>query len=347
MRSEEPGEALPAESIKVLLVEDSLFEASLLYEGLEAAFPGRFQVAHVRRLSETLEYLWEDTCDVVLLDLGLPDSHGLDTLVLVRAQAPDVPIVVLTGFDDEELGEKTLKEGAQDYLIKGQVDRKLLARSMRYAMARKAAEQALLRHRIAVAKADEMQRSRQRLITAHERVRREVAVELEGGVQEERAAALARRLYPVILGRGIGSALRSFERRLPGVPIEIFLDQELVRQEAGGNLFPERVGLSMYRIVEEALDNVIQHAGASRVSVRLDPLRPGWWRLSVQDDGHGFDQESVRPGLGMSLMQDYARALDGECLIHSSPGAGTEITAALPLAFSGKEHPSMAEKGEG
>src|SRR5437763_14631179 len=100
---------MSSESIMVLLVEDNMGDARLLYEGMEEALPGQFQVTHVRRLSETLEFLWEDTCDVVLLDLGLPDSHGLDTLVLVRAQAPHVPIVVLTGFADAELDDQILK----------------------------------------------------------------------------------------------------------------------------------------------------------------------------------------------------------------------------------------------
>ena len=123
------------ETIRVLLVEDNLGDARLLYEGMEEALPGQFKMTHVKRLNEALEFLWKETCDVVLLDLGLPDSHGIDTLVLTRAQAPDVPIVVLTGFQDESLGDQALKEGAQDYLVKGQVDSKLLARSMRYAIA--------------------------------------------------------------------------------------------------------------------------------------------------------------------------------------------------------------------
>src|SRR5579872_6765704 len=131
---------MSSESINVLLVEDNLGDARLLYEGMEEALPGQFQMTHVRRLSETLEYLWEKSCNVVLLDLGLPDSHGLETLVLVRAQSPDVPIVVLTGFQDEEIGEQALQAGAQDYLVKGQADSKLLGRAMRYAIARKEAE---------------------------------------------------------------------------------------------------------------------------------------------------------------------------------------------------------------
>ena len=79
---------MSSEPIRVLLVEDNLGDARLLYEDLEEALPGQFQMAHVRQLSEALEYLWKEPCHVVLLDLGLPDSHGIDTLVLTRAQAP-------------------------------------------------------------------------------------------------------------------------------------------------------------------------------------------------------------------------------------------------------------------
>ena len=166
---------MSSEPIRVLLVEDNLGDARLLYEDMEEALPGQFQMTHVRQLSEALEYLWKEPCHVVLLDLGLPDSHGIDTLVLTRAQAPDVPIVVLTGFQDESLGDQALKEGAQDYLVKGQVDSKLLARSMRYAIERKAVAEALIGQGVALAKAGVLRRSRRRLIAAHERVRRDIA----------------------------------------------------------------------------------------------------------------------------------------------------------------------------
>lgn len=175
---------MSSESIRVLLVEDNLGDARLLYVGMEEALPGQFQMTHVKRLSEALEFLWKETCDVVLLDLGLPDSHGIDTLVLTRAQAPSVPIVVLTGFQDESLGDQALKEGAQDYLVKGQVDSKMLARSMRYAIARKAVSEALIGQGVALAKAGVLRVSRQRLIAAHERVRRDIASQLHEGVQE-------------------------------------------------------------------------------------------------------------------------------------------------------------------
>lgn len=123
--------------VKVLLVEDNLGDARLVYEALTEAFNKDFRMTHVRRLREALEWLWEESCDVVLLDLGLPDSHGLDTLLLMRAQAPNVPIVVLTGFKDESLATDALQKGAQDYLLKGDTDSKVLLRSLRYAIARK------------------------------------------------------------------------------------------------------------------------------------------------------------------------------------------------------------------
>ena len=145
---------MASEIVRVLLVEDNLGDARLIYEGLEEALPGQFQLTHVKRLSEALEYLWKETCNVVLLDLGLPDSHGIDTLVLTRAQAPNVPIVVLTGFQDESLGAQALKEGSQDYLVKGQVDSKLLARSLHYAIARKAVAEALIGQEVALPKRD-------------------------------------------------------------------------------------------------------------------------------------------------------------------------------------------------
>jgi signal transduction histidine kinase len=92
------------------------------------------------------------------------------------------------------------------------------------------------------------------------------------------------------------------------------------------------VGLAVYRIAEEALTNVVKHAKAGKVIVRLDQHRVGWLRLTVRDDGQGFDAESVPHGLGMATMQDYAGAADGKCVVHSAPGVGTEVEAVLPLS---------------
>jgi signal transduction histidine kinase len=376
---------MSSEPIKVLLVEDNLVDARLLYEGLQETLPEEFQMTHVRRLSEALEYLWEETCNVVLLDLGLPDSHGIDTLVVMRAQAPGVPIVVLTGFQDEALAVEALQGGAQDYLVKGQVDSKLLGRSLRYAIVRKATEEALLRQGVALARVEQLQRSRQRLIAAQERVRRETSTQLHEGVQEKlsilkgnlqellkgtnsasettrllsevidglnqvierQVGVLSRRLYPSALSHGLVPTFLSFGDQFKAGPaVEIELDEELVRREKGDrNSVPEQVKLAVYRIAEEALTNVVKHAKASKVTVRLDTSREGWLRLMVRDDGQSFNVESAPRGLGVATMQDYADAVGGQCVVHSAPGMGTEVTAVLPLSRPGAEHLEALEKG--
>jgi DNA-binding response OmpR family regulator len=123
----------------VLLIEDNPDDAFLIQEML-AEGNGVFELTHADRLSKGLERVAAGGLDAILLDLSLPDSHGFDTFARVQAQAPGVPIVVLSGFDDEALAIKAVKEGAQDYLVKGQGDGSLLVRSVRYAVERKQLE---------------------------------------------------------------------------------------------------------------------------------------------------------------------------------------------------------------
>lgn len=100
-----------------------------------------FEIETAERLASGIERLSHGGIDIVLLDLGLPDSMGLDTLRLARASAPDVTIVVLTGLTDEHVGLQALQEGAQDYQVKYQVNGPLIIRSMRYSAERKRLEQ--------------------------------------------------------------------------------------------------------------------------------------------------------------------------------------------------------------
>jgi PAS domain-containing protein len=95
------------------------------------------------RLSAGLERINSGGVDALLLDLGLPDSNGIDTFLRVYAQAPEVPTVVLTGLDDARLAAKLVSSGAQDYLVKGQFDDNLLMRTIRYSIERKRSEKAM------------------------------------------------------------------------------------------------------------------------------------------------------------------------------------------------------------
>ncbi|NML28639.1 putative bifunctional diguanylate cyclase/phosphodiesterase [Zoogloea dura] len=127
----------------VLLVEDNPGDARLIQEMLADANGDHFRLWRADRLSDGLDMLSSGDIGVVLLDLSLPDSLGMETFCTMFAHAPQVPIIVLTGTDDEVMALHAVKTGAQDYLIKGEVNSNLLLRAMRYAMERKEAERAL------------------------------------------------------------------------------------------------------------------------------------------------------------------------------------------------------------
>lgn len=133
--------------LTVLLIEDSAGDARLLMEYLSDAPGNPFVLEHVQTLADGIERVKRGGVALVLLDLSLPDSFGLETFARAHEAAPEVPIIVMSGRDDEALAIKTVHEGAQDYLVKGQVDSRLLVRSMRYAIERKRTEEALAKER--------------------------------------------------------------------------------------------------------------------------------------------------------------------------------------------------------
>ena len=130
-------------AVKVLLIEDSPVDSRLLRLLLSESTTSHFELTHVERLSEGLKRLSEERFDVALSDLTLPDSHGFETFQALHARAPDMPIIVLSGVDDETLAVKAVREGAQDYLVKGRVDGHVLSRAIFYAIERHRTEQAL------------------------------------------------------------------------------------------------------------------------------------------------------------------------------------------------------------
>jgi two-component system, cell cycle sensor histidine kinase and response regulator CckA len=126
------------QAIKILLVEDNPGDALLIQEILAEISSVKFDLVHVERLNPALEQLKSQAFDVILLDLLLPDSQGFETFVRVHSQSGQIPIVVLTGLNDETLAIQAMQAGAQDYLVKGQVSGSdLLMRSIRYAIERK------------------------------------------------------------------------------------------------------------------------------------------------------------------------------------------------------------------
>ena len=131
--------------LKVLLIEDNPGDANLIRHMLSEEKLVSFNLKWAEELSTGLKHLAKRDIDALLLDLSLPDSQGLNTFTKVQNQAPELPIIVLSGLKDETLAVEAVRKGAQDYLVKGQVDSHLLSRAIRYAIQRKRIEETLLR----------------------------------------------------------------------------------------------------------------------------------------------------------------------------------------------------------
>ncbi len=243
---------------------------------------------------------------------------------------------------------------------------------------RKMAEEERIEHAAALARAEELQLSRQRMVTVQESVRRDIAHQLHGSVQnrliillhrlaelermapteelahelgdlrqklvellESQVRAISHQLYPSILRRGLIAALQSLGDQFEtAIAVETELDDTLIQQErANPQLILEQVRLAAYRIAEEALTNAVKHAKASRLTIRLELSSKEWLRLTVRNNGQGFDIESTPTGQGILMMHDYAEVVGGNCTVRSAPDEGTEVIAALPLAGPGAEPP--------
>src|ERR1041385_9553517 len=125
-----------SDKIKILLIEDNPGDANLIHIHLKEAFPQAFQLSTAAYLKDGLELIRHNEFDIIIIDLSLPDSSGLDTFNAVYKAAPEVAIVVLTGLEDEDIGIATVKMGAQDFLVKGKVSSKTIKRSVNYSIER-------------------------------------------------------------------------------------------------------------------------------------------------------------------------------------------------------------------
>jgi signal transduction histidine kinase len=131
--------------LRIGLVEDNPGDARLIQEMLREPPITQFRLTHSTRMDQLFENLEREPIEVLLLDLGLPDSQGMDTFHRINSRLPELPIVIFSGADDEQLASLAVSSGAQDYLVKGRINSFLLKRAIRYAMERKRAEEEIRR----------------------------------------------------------------------------------------------------------------------------------------------------------------------------------------------------------
>ncbi len=353
-------------TVRALLVEDNPGDARLVEILLsEGGSSAGFEVTHAERFAEALERLEKETFDVILLDLSLPDSSGLETVSRMRAMAPRTPMVVLSGRDDEKISLQALQSGAQDYLIKGQGDGNLIARAILYSIERKKTEEDLRQRE------KQLQELVGKLITTQEEERRRVAYEVHDGLTQVAIAAhqhlqafaedhppgsiveegeLDRAMQ--LAHRTVGEARRVIAGLRPtalddfGLAAAIGQDLEALRQEGlgvgfesdlGEERLPAEVETALYRVAQEALTNARKHARAERVEVSLRKKSGRRVRLEVRDTGRGFDPQAVPEAsgsgerVGLTSMCERVTLLGGDLKLTSSPGEGTSVVAEVPL----------------
>jgi DNA-binding response OmpR family regulator len=366
--------------LRLLLIEDNPADARLLAENLCVPHDDQFHCTNVAMLAEAIRYLASDRFDLILLDLSLPDSQGLDTVRAVAEQARGTPIVVLTGVDDETLGVAAVRNGAQDYLVKGQADARMLVRAIRYAIERRRSEEELERYRdhleelvgqrtTALAGTNE---ALERQIA--ERIRAEAALEsahrrlsTDRERQRRLLATVRNTLQPPavkILSDAVDKCVQLI-REVRGVchglyppMLESFGIVTALRQLAEGATTPAQITLdcqeeletvrfaseveiALYRIAQEAVHNALRHSRAK--SIHIGFRRDGGSLfLSIADDGVGFDPaQSVGKGLGFISMKERARAVGGSFEAASRPGE-TRIEVRVPLARQPAAGPTRA-----
>ncbi|MEM7130680.1 MAG: ATP-binding protein [Chloroflexota bacterium] len=357
--------------ISILLIEDNADDAFLIKEMLtelpESA--GRFGVTHVERLAHGLERLEQEHFDIILLDFSLPDGHGVETFTQVQQEAPALPVVVLTGLDDEDMAVDALHEGAQDYLFKGEVNPSLLARAIRYAIERKRAEVVVAQsaadmEQFAYMVSTDMQQSLQ--IIAQQLAQLEERL-------GERIGTTSKTLIADIVSasqrvRALSDAQLAYTRTATwGVVLEAVDSQEILAQtlanlsstiqegkaEITHGLLPTVEGdtVQLLQLFRHLILNAIKFRSKSSPQIHIEAEHvSSEWVFSVQDNGIGIDvgymERIFDPfqrlhkgddhgvGIGLAICKRILDRHGGRIWVESKPNQGSIFYFTLPFSSS-------------
>lgn len=360
-------------TVEVLLVEDDDDDAAFVHRLLTASRPGGDRerllevaaVEHVASLEDAREALQEADPSVVLLDLGLPDSDGVDTLEAVVETAPHLPVVVLTGRTEGELGPRAIQEGAQDYLTKGRITDEILRRSLRYAIDRHEIQR-------------EVFHANRRLALLNRIVRQDVRndvsaivgwgeelhehVDGQGETSADRLLEAARHAAELAdTASELVDAL-SMDEGIEPEPVDLgdVLDGEVerVRSRTDVELTVDVAGVERDRILvegtpmlssvfEQLLSNAVRHTNRDVPRVTVDVTDdPDGVTVEIADDGVGIpdaQQELLndpvaryedRSGIstGLYLATSVLEQIDGEIEFGDNYPRGTVVTVTLTPA---------------
>lgn len=367
--------------MKVLLVEDNPGDIRLIREMFGEAEADHFDLMCAENLAGALKCLDEASVDVILLDLSLPDSQGLDTFTKINSRVPAVPVVVLSGFGDEAFAVEAVGRGAQDYLTKGKTDSNLLVRSLRYAVERQRTENALVQgerlralgemasgvaHDFNNVLAVILGRVELALEDATDdrlkkdlKIIEQTALDASGMVrrlQEFSRVRVGHALEPVDINQLVQHALQMVESRQVQSKETDAINIEIVTDLSGeGSVLGDAAELkqALVNILFNSLD-AMPKGGKITVSSRHDN---GSVVISVTDTGEGIPDEikgkifdpffttrgSKGIGLGLSVTYGIINRHGGKIDFSSTAGEGTTFTIQLPIAAEAAVHKIVAK----
>ncbi|MFT7156415.1 MAG: signal transduction histidine kinase [Parvicella sp.] len=336
----------------ILLIDDNIDDRILLKKYLSLGLYKNWEIVGHVKLSDGIDYIQEHKVDIILLDLSLPDSSGVVSFTRLKKNIGNTPIIVLTGVTDVILAQDLIKFGAQDYLIKGDFEAKLLEMSIAYAIERNylKLENDLTKEKLvdSVLKAQDDERAR-------------IAKELHDGVvQSLTAVSLNLGLLRSSLSQYDVKTLFHYEKcndnlsqtideikaishtLMPRVIAELKLVnaiEELIRDMNNvsdmdfkfvanlENELEEKLKISVYRIVQELVNNAYKHSKAKNLLIQLLEY-PESISLMVEDNGIGFNREevlAVKDCFGLYSLESRVNAVGGTMELDTKPGNGTNV----------------------
>ena len=346
---------------KVLLIEDNPADTRFIQEILKETKSNELELISVKSLDEAVKSLSKFSYKAILLDLGLPDSQGLETLTKILEVKPELPIVVMTGLNDEKVGLQAVKKGAQDYMVKDNVNGYQLTRALNYAIERKKTEEELRESREQLRNLskhieDVREEERAKLTTGlHEDLTQIIAaikmdlswIEMRLSRNQETEKQRIKSLLELIdktqedllnTSHQIRPSHLDFLGLLPA--IEWYAEEFHKRTgiecsaifETEDINIDEELSVNLFRVLQEVLDNVEKHSKANKVMIST-ALKGGVFNMGIRDNGIGISEEKIHDPKSLGLLSIRERVLqyEGKIQISGKAGEGSIIEVIIPL----------------
>lgn len=320
------------------------------------------------RVSYAIEILKKQKIDIILLDLTLPESSGIETFRLIKNESPSMPVVILTGNSDYSIASEALKEGAQDFLVKGEYSASVLSRAISYSMDRKKFEEVLketeTRYTRKIAEYEKLKRIEltKATLQALETERKYIGEQLHDNINQVLSSV---KIYLEIAQSDLANSenliakshenicnaiteIRNISKELIAPGEQLLELSEMIRQIANDitlkknirfnldldgcfpeDLLPEQ-RIAIFRIVQEQFNNIRKYSNAKNVHVLLENRYPNFY-LRIEDDGVGADLVNTKNGLGLTNMTSRVEIYNGKIYMESSPGKGFLLEAVMDI----------------